>query len=33
VHYTEALNAFRRTWERKVRAGGTKIYLPESLAA
>jgi hypothetical protein len=33
VHYTDAPNAFRREWEKRVRAGQTKIYLPESLAA
>ena len=33
VGYKAAPNAFRRTWEKKVRAGQTKIYLPESLAA
>ena len=33
VGYKEAPNAFRRTWKKKVRAGETAIYLPESLAA
>ena len=33
VGYKEAPNAFRRTWAKRVRAGQTKIYLPESLAA
>jgi hypothetical protein len=33
VHYTKALSAFRRTWEKKARAGETGLYLPESLAA
>jgi hypothetical protein len=27
----DARNAFRRTWEKKVRAGETQIYLPESV--
>jgi hypothetical protein len=31
VHYTDAPNAFRREWEKRVRAGETQIYLPASL--